>query len=228
MHHRKNESTTAWALWIPTGNEYASMMPIYNESTETPLLCAICNSGEPEQLLVEWDDGSDVVGDFVNAMGRVVVQARVATRLLKHFSGFKKGPVEMFDHPNLRLPNRVTKRTARRVWLPYDGPKLCELVITREVPLHPKSTVEIEVVCQACGRIQYKAFLGVSKKSLDKTIPRKPGKGLFFRKKDLRSADFFRPKYTGWNLCTDRAKKLIKEAGYTNIEFLEVGDILDE
>jgi hypothetical protein len=159
-------------------------------------------------------------------MGRVVLQSRVADSLLEHFSGFKRGPVEMYDHPNLRVPKRVTRRTAKRVWLPYEGPKLCELVITREVPLHPRSTVEIEFVCEACGRIQYKSFIGVGQKSFGRTIRRKPGKGLFFKKKDLKGADFFKPKYTGWNLCTDRANEFIKEAGYTNIEFLEVGDIL--
>lgn len=228
MNHRKSESTKAWALWIPTGDEYASMVPLYDESTEMPVLCGLCARTTIERLLVEWDDGSDVVGDFVHAMGRIVVQSRVANRLLKHFTGFKKGAVEMYDHPNLRLPKRVTRRTARRVWLPYDGPKLCELVISREVPLHPKSTVEIEFVCRLCGRIQCKAFLGVAEKSLEKTIRRKQGKGLFFRKQDLKGSDLFRPKCTGWNLCTDRAKQFMRKEGYTNIEFLEVGDILGE
>jgi hypothetical protein len=100
------------------------------------------------------------------------------------------------------------------------------MVVTSDVPLRPKSTVKIELECRACGRIKYKSFEGIAEKDMDATIPRTPGKGLFFAQKDLQGADFFRPKYTGLILCTDLAKKFIEERQYNNVEFLEVGEIL--
>jgi hypothetical protein len=172
----------------------------------------------------EWEEGSELIGDFVAALGRVVLQARVANELLRSFAGFKKGPVGMWEPANLSRRRMRGRRT--RVLLPYEGPELCEMVVTRDVPLRSKSTVKIEIECKDCGRIQYKSFEGIAEKDMGATIPRKPGKGLFFAQKDLQGADFFRPRYTGFILCTDLAKKLMEERQYNNIEFLEVGEIL--
>jgi hypothetical protein len=57
-------------------------------------------------------------------------------------------------------------------------------------------------------------------------IPRKRGKGLFVEESQLDGCDFFRAKYTGLTLCTDKAKNFIVERGYGNVDFLEYGDII--
>ena len=49
----------------------------------------------------------------------------------------------------------VKKKAPKVARLPYDGPELCFLRITHEVPLHARSTVVIEKKCEVCKRISY-------------------------------------------------------------------------
>ena len=57
--------------------------------------------------------------------------------------------------------------------------------------------------------------------------PRQPGKGIFVREADLGGADFFEVvEFPSRVLCTDRAKCFIEEQEFTNVTFLEVGDLI--
>jgi hypothetical protein len=215
-----------WALKIPVvGSVCAELNELW---IETPTItCAKCSgdiSPPADHIEVEWDDGSDLICDFTFASGTIVLKAAIADELLRKFKGFVKGEVRMPDHPALRRPKNASKRRKKRVWLPYEGPELCYMRFTREVALHPSSTVEVETSCEECG-VVYKRFIGLEEKS-PRHVRRKPGKGFFIERKLLRGDDFFRPKYTGFTLCTDKARGFILERGYKNIDFLEVGDLL--
>ena len=151
-----------WSIQVPIGTGCAELLNLWIK----PWLgtkCVKCGReryGEANRLEVEWDEGSDLICDFVYSLGALVVKTAIADELLERFSGFTKGRIVMPRHPKLMKPAKVTKRTRKRVWLPYRGPKLCELKITEVVDLLPSSTVVIESKCEACGRQTYADFIG--------------------------------------------------------------------
>ena len=58
-------------------------------------------------------------------------------------------------------------------------------------------------------------------------IPRSRGEGLFVRRAELGDADIFRIReFPGPIYCTDRVKDFIEASGFTNVDFLEVGDVV--
>ncbi|MEQ8791448.1 MAG: hypothetical protein RIC55_34615 [Pirellulaceae bacterium] len=214
-----------WKLQAPVRSQFARLTSIYVKPTERT--CEVCGHAVIPDLLVEWADGSDVIGDFIHAGARIVVRESAADRLRERFTGFEKAPVKMLDHPKLYSPERITKRTPKRIWLPYEGPPLCELRVSRHVELAPESTVVIERVCGACGAIVYKGFEGMETKNSRVHTPRAPGKGLFVKRSQLEGDDFFKPRDTGLSLCTEAVKEYIQEQGFSNIDLLEAGELLD-
>jgi len=96
------------------------------------------------------------------------------------------------------------------------------------VDLHPSSTVEVDYTCEACDVVRYKRFFGIEKKNSRCHVPRTPGEGLFFRRSDLGGAGFFKPRHAGFRLCTQQARVFIEEQQYTNVEFMEVGELLPD
>ena len=216
-----------WQLQVPLGNEFAEMRSLHvPPDPAAASQCPACGARRwnPPPLTVEWEEGSDEVADFVSAVARIVVRVSVADELLARFHGFEKGPVIMSDHPKLHRPARVTKRTRPRVWLPYQGPDLCELLVTRELPLLPESTVTVESMCSACGRVVYGAVEGCEQKNSRSHVCRQPGKGFFFSHALLTTDGFFRPQWMWYILCTGPVKEFIEARGFTNIEFLQAGD----
>ena len=212
-----------WMLQVPVGGGFAELMEL--DQDPESLECDACRWSRPaEPLAAEWDEGSDRIGDFTFAGARIVCKKTVVDELRQRFGGIREGLVEFPDHPNLRRPSRVTKRTPRRVWLPYEGPPLVELIPTVEVPLLPESTALIESRCDECGRVVYASFEGIERKNSRQHVPREAGMGLFFRRSDLRGVNFFRPHSTFLTLCSDGAKQHIRTKRYANIELLEVGD----
>lgn len=204
---------------------FAEMLQLFAKPSAEEVLCRACGWSRPhEPLTVEWDDGSDKIGDFTSAGARVVATAKVADELLGEFGGARKGSVSMPSHPRLIRPAKRTR--TKRVWLPYDGPPLCELIVTRETALLPQSTAAFTPRCHACGRVEYQSFDGIETQRGDKRTPRTPGMGLFFRGEDLRGDSLFRPPFSGLVLCTSRLKEFVKNRGYSNVEFLEAGELL--
>ncbi|MCH8806240.1 MAG: hypothetical protein IH986_09155 [Planctomycetes bacterium] len=157
--------------------------------------------------------------------------------LRERFTGFELGPVQMIQNPKLKRSSRVTKRTKPRVWLPYEGPELHELWVTRDVPMDgERTTAHLVKRCASCGCERYeldgaenieghwdrerRTYLRMRK-------PREQGKGVFLRKRDLGDADiFYLREFCGWVFCTDRVKRFIEERGYTNIDFFEMGEVV--
>jgi hypothetical protein len=214
-------------------------MPIARDAwIEVGELCPECGRIELRPavpLVIEWEPGSDKVGDFSYVNRRWIVKEAVIESLRKHFRGFESGPLEMIERPGLRRPKRATGRN-RRIWLPYDGPPLAEFVITAEVSMAPCSTVKTEL-CSNCGRDIDSEVIGIEEishrydKKLGHVVPyhkkRVRGQGLFACRADLGESDFFRFRDWGFYCCTERAKYFIEAQGFSGVQFEEVGDVIE-
>ncbi|EMY14868.1 hypothetical protein LEP1GSC043_4149 [Leptospira weilii str. Ecochallenge] len=206
-----------------------------------PLPCSSCGIGgkyeAPSPLVIEWEEGSDDIGDFSwPSGGRALVKETVFRALNEIVGELNFGFVEMVQDPKLRLSVRKTKRKPR-VYLPYQGPPLVELIVDKQVQLLPKTTTKIIDRCEVCGRVQRK-LVGVevkehfwnssSKKLITVHRHRESGKGLFVSSSDIGSnVTFFRvDEFSDAILCTDQMKKILQEKGFNNIDFLAYGEIV--
>lgn len=190
--------------------------------------------GEPwrraKPLSIVWLPDSDVVGDFTwpgfdtdiaitERVGKTFHEAEVA--------GFELAPVEMVE--NSEASKRASKKP--RVKLPYAGPQLWDLWVTAWAELdRERSTVKL-IGKQPDGTEQYEvagverreAIWNQQRMDLVKTRhPRIEGQGLFVRSDTgvFRIAEF-----PGWIFCTDEVKQLIESHDFTNVSFLEMGDV---
>lgn len=235
-----------WRLQYPIDDRSFATADLREDWTLRELLCKTCGRYGPgsQPPVLEWDPGSDRVGDFTWASITIaIVTERVCADLQSRFTGFRCLPAEMYQDPKLKRPKRPTKRTKPRVWLPYEGPKLFELrpiVWVHEDPT--RTTAEVTHRCEQCGR-ESRQLLGIEVHThqaevvspfpnyelrwLEIREPRQPGMGLYIRAADLGDADFFGVhEFPGWPFCTDAAKEFIEEQGYSNVAFLEMGEAI--
>ena len=57
-------------------------------------------------------------------------------------------------------------------------------------------------------------------------FPRTPGKGLYIADSDVDGSDIFRvDEFPAWIFCKDTTKDFIIAQGFTNINFLEYGEL---
>ena len=206
-----------------------------------PAACDYCGRGaeyeDPRPLVIEWEAGSDVVGDFVwPGGGRVAAQRRVFDIMTANLRGIEPGSVEMVQDPKLKRPTRKTRRTRPRVWLPYEGPELVELWVQRSVHTAPGTAIEPKKPCPKCGHEAW-TWSGVEVKQhiWDKEqmklvplfIPRDPERGLRIRASDVEGASIFRTiEFPNGILCTDAVRELIERERFTNVDFLDYGDLV--
>ena len=94
------------------------------------------------------------------------------------------------------------------------------------MPLDPSSTVDVEEHCDACGGNVYEEFHGVEEGPPGPRTPREPGKGLHVRAADVGEHLFFRPRDTGIFGATDAGRAFVEARGWSNVEFLEYGDVV--
>jgi len=232
-------TNTLWRLSEPHETTYASC-GMYSHPRELKKPdCARCDRGGiyesfPKPMILVWEPGSDVVGDFSFTGGRVAVKRTVFDALAQTFSGIVAEPIEMDQEPKLKRPKRVTKRTQPRIWLPYEGPPLVEMWIERMFPYMPSTTVVVYDHCEDCGR-GLRDIVGledVDSHWIGETMelirtPRVPGQGVFVREADLGGVKIFRiEEFTRVILCTNEVKAFIEERGFTNVEFLEYGNVV--
>lgn len=231
-------NSKVWRLMEPSGTGYAQCAlgsPV--KITHKP--CSQCTIGDsyvvPKPLVFEWEPGSDQIGDFVWPSGtRVAVQERVFKSLAK-VPDIEPSNVEMFQDPKLKRPKNP-RRAKPRVWLPYEGPPLVELIVNHYVHVLPETTTEVVERCATCGRENRHLTGGESKQRrwspekedlVPNPKPRVPGQGIFASKTDVKSVDIFRTyEFPGFILCTDEVKALLEGAQFTNLDFLEYGDIV--
>jgi hypothetical protein len=130
------------------------------------------------------------------------------------FQGFEFLPIVMWQNPKLKQPQQLTKRTKPRVWLPYEALPLWDMWVTAWCHLDlERSGVALEKECSTCGKKIYerplfeKRHLVVDSESWD------------------RSEIFHIYEYPRWIFCTERVKAYIEQANFTNVSFMEDGEI---
>jgi hypothetical protein len=185
-----------------------------------------------QPLIVEWEPGSTVIGDFNVDFWGVFVKREVADELIRlGVRGFEPGPVEVRENSERR------KRKAKnRVTFPYEGPPLAELWVTKWVRMDPeRTTYEFETLSDGTAR---KVLVGTERKetdwnretfeSTDRWIPREPGKGLYVKASELGGCQLLAVYEfsVGRPVCTDEFKKLVESKGYTNVAFREIGEVI--
>jgi hypothetical protein len=183
---------------------------------------------------MEWERGSDEIGDFTwPGSGDAAVTER-ALETLMELGGLDSGPVEMYQDPKLRRP-RSPRHAIPRVWLPYEGPPLFDLGLTHCLQVDvEKSSVTLVHSCSTCDRRRYEvagierretAWDKVRLSSEQTHIPREPRQGIYVREPGLGTVGLFRVReFPAWLLCTDSARRHIERASLSNISFYEVGD----
>jgi hypothetical protein len=63
---------------------------------------------------------------------------------------------------------------------------------------------------------------------VEQRVPREPALGLRIQASELGDADVFRVhEFRARILCTDRVRDHILERGYSNVDFFEMGDVLE-
>jgi hypothetical protein len=181
-------------------------------------------------LVIEWEPDSDVIGDFSwpGFDSDIIVTERVVMTMKEAaITGFELAPVEMVE--NSERAKRTSRRT--RVKLPYVGPRIWELWVTEWAQLDRERSAL--TVTQIRGAERYEAS-GVEYQEavwdpqrmalFKKRHPRLHGQGLYVR---AGTAVFRIPEFPAWVFCTDDVKKLIERHRFTNVSFLEMGDVLD-
>jgi hypothetical protein len=223
-----------WRLADPADDSYATAGRRGSWTEPTGVgPCPECSASRQQRaqpLVMVWEPGSDVIGDFVwpGFGSEVVVTDPVLVRLSR-FTGFEPGPLEFVDEPDLG------SGPGRRVGLPYAGPELHELWTTTWIDADlERSTMEQEGSCSACGFESWHVD-GVEhwdtawdthEQELERTrVARAAGRGVYVRGADLGGADIFRVRQLpGWVLCTDMVRDLVRERRFSNVDFLEMGD----
>jgi hypothetical protein len=190
----------------------------------------------PSPLVLEWETGSDKVGDFVwPSGGRVAAKKSVLNAFAQEFPNIEIGPVEMVQDASIK-PQKKSNHLKPRVWLPYEGPLLEELIVNHTVPLLPDTTAKVIDVCNSCGR-KSRILLGVETQEYKWDISasalvevrkqKEPGKGIFVARSNIESHSFFRiEEFSSAIFCTNDTKRQVEKYQLTNISFLEYGDLI--
>lgn len=204
--------------------------------------CQRLNQIRVSPLVVEWEPGSDVIGDFVWApIFGLMISAPAAERLnAAGISGFALGPVVMQESRSSKQPKRATAARSTRVpqvRLPYDGAQLFDFTPNRHVRIdESRSTARRREACPVCGRYGYEVE-GVERidlQSVDpvrgrmmKRTPRIPGCGYMVRKAMLDEDSIFSFEHSqDLMVWTERARDAYDRFGLSNLDFLEIGEVI--
>lgn len=186
---------------------------------QTTTICPECKTSRQKRvspLMVEWEPGSDQIGDFVWAglVTDLIVVDRVKAVFESQFSAIEFGPVEFFQSSRLKKPIKSNSKTKPRVWLPYSGPLLWDVLPTHWCHLdHARSGVSVAHECLTCKKTIY-------------STPPWSQRNLVLDTATWNGEDIFHIcEYSGGIFCTEQVKVFIEDAGFTNVSFLEDGVI---
>ncbi len=182
-------------------------------------------------IVVEWKPDSDVVGDFTwpGLDTDILVADRVGVALKEaRIDGFELRKVEMVENSNAERSSNKP-----RVKLPYSGPQLSDLWVTAWTNIdRERSTVtridadDGAVHFELAGAQRREKVWDQRRMELTTQIhPRLEGQGLFVP--PIRGI-FRVEEFPGSIFCCDTVKHLIEESGFTNVSFLEMGDVQQE
>jgi hypothetical protein len=216
-----------WRFHDPADPAYRAASRRGAWSTSAGGVCPECTASRQQRiqpLLLEWEPGAEIVGDFVwPGFGSEVVATDRAAAVLRQFPGFEFGPVEVVAS---------APGSDQRVELRGVAPGLHEVWVTSWVHLDPvRSTARLTKTCGTCGA-EYWEVDGVERVVSDYDPatrqlirgrrPRHRGEGVFIAEP---AVGIFRlHELPGWVFCTDEVVQAIREAGLTNVDFLQVGE----
>jgi len=174
-------------------------------------------------IRVMWDDWlakGNIIPDFVYS-AYVICRQEVAVDLRQNFKG-----LSTFNLCWGKNPKEIcAKDKSRLKWLPHEDVEMSGIYTNEEVSILPQSTVKYGI-SGLTGKDCIKEIIGSARVHGDDIIPRETGKGLFFDQEKVCNNDFFKPAGTFFLLCTETVKRYIQDRKYSNVLFLEVGDIV--
>jgi hypothetical protein len=170
-------------------------------------------------LELAWTGGP--MGDFTSAIGPVLALRSVGEELAARFGGLDL------------LPICVTKPKGERGMRIQE--KVWHLKPTRVIQYNPElSTLELKAGCDVCGRRSYR-ILGTETDPGEELIgerwepvpgrPRRPGNGVLLPRSAIEGTPIFL--YEPFTLVTDDVRRFIEAKGWTNVRFLEYGEVVD-
>lgn len=167
--------------------------------------------------MVEWQKPrGSIVGDFSwPGFDSDVLLSERACLVLAAFDGWEPGPVEIVSA--IRYP---------------DDSELRDLWVTAWADLDPsRSSATMDQKCGTCGQERWtlhgaertESTLHSNLSSL--TIERVPRSGPGVVVTSAETAIFRIRQFPAWIFCTETVRAAIIEAGFTNVDFLEVGEV---
>ena len=176
-----------------------------------------------ERIRVNWNDylsKGNVIPDFLYS-SYVICKREIAMELKQRFEKLEIGEFEW--HKN---PKEIVAKDVRRLrWLPKEEVDLVHIYSKIYIPILPQSTVIMSKGND--GKDWIKDYIGEETLFGTKHTPRELGKGIFIDKRELGDFDFFRIEKSTFLLCTENVKEYIEKRGFSNVVFLEVGDVID-
>jgi hypothetical protein len=170
-------------------------------------------------------DARKPLHDFYRLGGGLVVAREDACRALKAsgIGGFLEREVTF--EKRVRTPEGKVSKVGV-------ASPLVELVLEGVDPDIERSSTRIEIVDGKPHRL----FVGheewhgkydlATKKCINWSVPREPGKGRVFWQQAVGDRDIFIETVTGVVMCTDRFKEAVESHNFWGLSFLEMGDIL--
>lgn len=183
-------------------------------------------------LVIEWERGSTIIGDFVwpGFDFELVAKEHVFRTLRDEFGGIKAEPVQIV--PLRRKPRRIVEDGNLHTWSAHvdlvDIWILTHVAVdleksTRQLVVHEDGGTEYEF-----GGIEHVDWYTVPGALVPecRRVPRLPGAGIFVKSDALKGQSFFKVNQCpAWNFCTDRVRDFILERQYTNVDFFEMGEL---
>ena len=187
--------------------------------------------GPPEPAVISWEAGSDVIGAFVDCSFGLLARREVAEELVARFGGLALSPVEMVQAKSVKRPKG--KPRWPRVFLPYEGPELCELWPNYWAPfeMEPSSLewrVDRDSVRVATIR-RDPAFIGQEPVEQEGQVRElQPGRSpILVRKADLGGHAIFGLRGFSWSVfMTEDVVGFCVERGWRGVHFSRCGEII--
>lgn len=193
----------------------------------------------PWPVYVKFMGGKPADNMGTGLYGAMVVSRRLCDDLRTRFAGFGCLPVQLLD-PKVRTEEQMRLSRSDDVYFgldwkkckTYHGPELCELSpeLVFEVEDYRSDNLPI-VACPDCGSLSIStgSLDGVQKLWPEEGVflsEREPGSGLLMPKSQLEGKHFFRFGEC-WYMFSEPAAEFCMERGYTNLRFLEWGEVVE-
>lgn len=182
-------------------------------------ICPECNTSRQTRiapLIIEWEAGSVIIGDFVwpGLNTELVVVQKVKEVFQLHFEGVEYKGIEFWENPRLTRLKNGSRKIKPRVKLPYTGHTLWNVVPIYWCHIdHQLSGVSVAKNCLTCGKVIY-------------NTPPWHQRHLVVDLTTWNGVDIFHIKeYSGAIFCTERVVDLVQKFKFTNVSFLEDGEI---